>query len=262
MKIHPTAIVDPEAQLGPGTEVGPWVMIGPQVRLGANCVVQARSTLEGDLQAGDNNTFGYGSVIGAPPQDFAYRAEDRTGVRIGNNNTFREYTTIHRGTKPETDTVVGDDCYLMVESHLGHNSKLGNRVIMANGSMLGGYVEIGDGAVIGGGAIFHQFMRVGHGALVRGGGRFSKDIPPFTIGDTDNAVSGINVVGMRRGNISPPVRTELRRAFRLLFLSGLNVTQALEQANETDWGSEAQAFFDFIRISQRGICCYSGLVNE
>lgn len=263
VKIHPTAIVEDGVELGPGTEVGAWVLIRSGVKLGSGCRVLARATIEGDVVAGDRNVFGYGCVVGTPPQDFAYDESRRSGVRIGHGNTFREYVTIHRATGDDCDTVVGNACYLMVNTHLGHNAQVGDEVIIANDTLLGGHVSIANHAVIGGGAIFHQFMRVGRFAMVRGGGRFSKDIPPFTIGDTDNVVSGVNVVGLRRKEITVETRNEIRRAFRLVFLSGLNISQALERSQATRWGAEAQSFFDFIRESKkRGICGYSGLVKN
>lgn len=254
MAIHPSAIISPGAKLGEGVEVGPWALIGEQVELGAGCAVQAHAVLEGRVVAGERNVFGYGCVIGAPPQDFAFDPMRSTGVRIGNGNTFREYVTIHRGTREGTETVVGDGCYLMAGAHLGHNVRLGNSVILANNCLLAGYVEMGDRVVSGGGTVFHQFMRVGACAMVRGGARFSKDIPPYCLADTNNFVAGINIIGLRRAGFSPEIRQQIREAFRLVYRSGLNVQQALAGAGERAWVPEAAAFFEFIRGSKRGIC--------
>lgn len=261
MNIHPTAIVDPAARLGGGVEIGPHAIIGAGVVLGAGCRVLAHAILEGDLVAGDNNTFGYGCVIGTPPQDFAFDPACHSGVRIGSHNTFREYVTIHRGTKEGSMTGVGDGCYLMVNAHMGHNSQLGNRVVMANDVLLAGYVEIGDGAIIAGGAMLHQFMRVGTLAMVRGGARVGKDVPPYTFAETKNQLLGINSIGLRRSGLSADARNEIRRAYKLVFRSGYNVSQALAEARKQTWGPEAAAFVDFVASSKRGVCTANRMVG-
>lgn len=261
MNIHPTAIVDPAARLAAGVEVGPHAIIGPSVVLGAGCRVLAHAILEGDVIAGENNTFGYGCVVGTPPQDFAFDPACPSGVRIGSGNIFREHVTIHRGTKEGTFTEVGDGCYLMVNAHMGHNSKLANRVVMANDVLLAGYVEIADGAIIAGGAMLHQFMRVGTLAMVRGGARVGKDVPPYTFAETKNQLLGINSIGLRRAGLSADARTEIRRAYKLAFRSGLNVSQALAKSREETWGPEAALFFDFIASSKRGVCTANRMVG-
>lgn len=242
MKIHPTA------------QISPLALIGDDVEIGADCVVQAHAVLEGRTILGARNFVGYGAVIGAPPQDFAYQESMASETRIGEGNTFREYVTIHRGTHKGTATVVGNACYLMVGSHLGHNVTLGDRVIIANNCLLAGYVEVGDGAVLGGGTVFHQFLRIGALAMVRGGTRFGKDIPPYVSADGENLLSGINAVGLRRAGLSSATRMEIKRAFKLVYRSGFNTKQALEKAVESPWSSAAQAFFDFIAASKRGVC--------
>jgi UDP-N-acetylglucosamine acyltransferase len=254
MKIHPTASVSARAELAGDVEVGPHAIIGDGVTLGAGCVVQAHAVLEGRTTLGAGNFIGYGAIIGATPQDFAFRDSVSSEVRVGDRNTFREYVTIHRGTKEGSATVVGNECYLMVGSHLGHNVKLGNNVVVANNCLLAGYVEIGSGAVLGGGTVFHQFLRIGPLAMVRGGTRFGKDIPPYVSADGENLLSGINAVGLRRAGFTPEVRMEIKRAFKLVYWSGINVTQALERAKDFIWAAEAQLFFDFIGSSKRGVC--------
>ena len=254
MKIHPTAIVSAQAQLADDVEVGAHAIIGENVKLGEGCVVQAHAVLEGRATLGAGNFVGYGAIIGAAPQDFAFRETVISEVRIGDGNTFREYVTIHRGTKEGSATIVGNECYLMVGSHLGHNVKLGDKVVIANNCLLAGYVEIGDGAVLGGGTVFHQFLRVGQLAMVRGGTRFGKDIPPYVSADGENLLSGINAVGLRRAGFSPEVRLEIKRAFKLVYWSGINVSQALERAKALSWSREAKVFLDFIGSSKRGVC--------
>jgi UDP-N-acetylglucosamine acyltransferase len=242
MKIHPTATISPRA------------IIGDDVEIGAHCTVQANAVIEGRTVLGSHNFVGYGAVIGAPPQDFAWKEGVLSETRIGDGNTFREYVTIHRGTKEGTATVVGNGCFLMVGSHLGHNVRLGDRVIIANNCLLAGYVDVGDGAVLGGGTVFHQFIRIGSLAMVRGGTRFGKDIPPYVSADGENMLSGLNAVGLRRSGLAPDVRMEIKRAFKLMYRSGLNTKQALEKVKKTSWSPAAQAFFDFIAASKRGVC--------
>lgn len=254
MKIHPTAIVSPQAQLADDVEIGAYAILGENVKLGAGCVVQAHTVLEGRVTLGARNFVGHGAIIGTTPQDFAYRDSVVSEVRVGDGNTLREYVTIHRGTKEGSATIVGNNCYLMVGSHLGHNVKLGDNVVIANNCLLAGYVEIGSGAVLGGGTVFHQFLRVGSLAMVRGGTRFGKDIPPYVSADGENLLSGINAIGLRRAGFTPEVRQEIKRAFKLLYWSGINISQALERAKESSWSSEAQVFFDFIASSKRGVC--------
>ncbi|MFZ0710137.1 MAG: acyl-ACP--UDP-N-acetylglucosamine O-acyltransferase [Terrimicrobiaceae bacterium] len=254
MKIHPTAIVSAQAELAGDVEIGAHAIIGDGVTLGAGCVVQAHAILEGRTTLGAANFVGYGAIIGTTPQDFAFRDTVSSEVRIGDRNTFREYVTIHRGTREGSATTVGNECYLMVGSHLGHNVKLGDNVVIANNCLLAGYVEIGSGAVLGGGTVFHQFLRVGPLAMVRGGTRFGKDIPPYVSADGENLLSGINAGGLRRAGFTPEVRMEIKRAFKLVYWSGINVTQALERAKDFTWAGEAQVFFDFIGSSKRGVC--------
>lgn len=252
MKIHPTAVVDPAATIGQDCEVGPFTIIGPGVVLGERCIVQGHCFLTGDTHLGTENFVGFGSVIGTEPQDFGFDPATSSGVRIGSRNRLREYVTIHRGTKPGTITEVGDDNFLMAGTHLGHNSRVGNRVIIANNCLLAGYVEIMDGAVLGGGSVFHQFLRVGSLCMTRGGSRFSKDLPPFTLCDDRNVI-GLNAIGMRRAGISAADRNQVREAFNWIYRSGRNISQALAEIPEREWNSHALKFFDFCRSTRRGI---------
>lgn len=247
-------MVSEGAVLGPGCVVGPGAIISAGTRLGARCRVEARAILTGEVLAGDDNRFGPGVVIGGEPQDFAFDPAISSRVEIGNSNTLREYVTIHRGTKEDTATSMGDDNYLMVGAHLGHNTHIGNHVVIANNCLLAGYVEVGDRVVLGGGTVFHQFMRIGRLAMVRGGTRFGQDIPPFAMGDEDNILAGLNIIGLRRNGFSAEVRAELQRAYRLVLLGGLNISQGLAEADKTEWGAEAREFLEFIRASKRGIC--------
>jgi len=261
MKIHPTAIVDPSARLAEDVEIGPHAIVGGEVTLGAGCVVQAHAVLESRVVMGSGNVIGYGAVIGAPPQDFAHKSEVSSGVRIGDNNRIREYVTIHRGTKEGTETTVGNGCFLMVGTHLGHNVSLADNVIVTNNCLLAGYVEVGEAAVLGGGSVFHQFMRIGRRAMIAGSSSFNKDIPPFVTANFRNLLVGINVIGLRRGGFSAAARMEIKRAFKLVYRSGFRVREALAEAEKSGWGPEAGEFFDFIRNSKRGTCTSNRLAE-
>lgn len=240
MKIHPTAIVESGAHVGEGTEIGPHTVIYKHVTIGPNCKIHA------------------GAVIGDTPQDLSFKNVE-SFVRIGANCVIRENVTIHRGTIEGSATAVGDQCYLMANSHLAHNVTLGNKVIMANGALLGGYVEVGDGAFISGNVVVHQFVRVGRLAMLAGLSAMSKDVPPFCTMRAAclNIVVGLNVIGMRRAGLSPAQRQEIKKAFSLLFRSGMNVSQAVEQIRLEFASGPARELADFAATSKRGICATS-----
>ena len=258
--IHPSAVVHPGAQLGAGVRIGPGAVIEGPAQIGDDCEIQAHAVIGGHVVLGSGNLIGYGAILGAEPQDFSFRRETVSEVRIGSANRIREYCTIHRGTSEGSATVVGDGCFLMAGTHLAHNVRLGSRVVTANNVLLGGYVEVEDGVFIGGGCVFHQHVRVGRLAIAQGASAFSKDIPPFTLAAERNTVAGLNVVGLRRAGLSAPQRAEVKSAFHLLYRSGLNTRQALAAVPERGpWGLEAQAFFDFVaRAKKRGVCAFLG----
>lgn len=255
MNRHPTAIIHPDAELAGDVRVGPYVCIEGPAKIGAGCVIQPHAILTGSVRIGKNNIVGYGAVIGADPQDLSFRPETRSEVCIGDNNRIREYCTIHRGSKEGSATRLGNGNFLMAGAHLGHNVSIGNNVVIANNVLLGGHVEVQDQSFLGGGAVFHQFVRVGRMAITQGNSAFSKDIPPFMVGARVNFVAGLNVIGMRRAGFGPKLRGEIKEAFKLVYKSGLNKTQALENARERKWSEECAAFFDFIEAAKkRGIC--------
>ena len=253
--IHSTAIVDPKAELADDVEVGPSAIIEAGATIGPHSRILAHAVIKSCVRMGADNEIGYGAVIGADPQDLGFEKESKSEVVIGEGNTIREYVTIHRGAVAESQTIVGDQNYLMVGVHLGHNVHLRNKIVITNNCLLAGYVEVQDRAVLGGGSVFHQFIKVGTLAMVRGGSRISKNIPPYLMAYESNLVSGLNAVGLRRAGLSRETRAEIKKAFRLIYRSGLNVTEALRAASQEKWSSEAMAFFDFIDQSKkRGIC--------
>lgn len=255
MKIHPTALVDPDAQIGADVEIGPFSIIGPRAAIGERTIVQSHVVIEGNVEIGAGNFVGHGAIIGAPPQDLSFSLERKTKVEIGNDNVIREYCTIHRGSPEGSVTKIGDNNFLMVGTHVGHNCEIGNNVVIANNCLLAGHVRVDDGAFLGGGSTFHQHMHVGRLVMVQGSSAFGKDLPPFVTAAERNYVVGLNVVGLRRAGFSARDRDELKAAFKLLYTSGLNISQALEKAETMNFGAPAREFFEFVAgAKKRGIC--------
>ncbi|MEP6809676.1 MAG: acyl-ACP--UDP-N-acetylglucosamine O-acyltransferase [Chthoniobacterales bacterium] len=254
MKVHPTAAVDPAASIGREVEIGAFALIGPEAVIGDECVIQSHVVIEGEVRLGRQNRVGSGSILGGPPQDLGFKEATRSRVEIGDGNIIREHCTIHRGTTADSATTVGDGNFLMAGVHIGHNCQIGGGVIIANNCLLGGYVRIGDRAFLGGGTVFHQYTRVGRMVITQGNSGFGKDIPPFVVAAQRNEIVGLNVVGLRRAGLTPEERDEVKRAFKLLYRSGLNTRQALERAADVKWGPLGREFFDFVAAAgSRGI---------
>lgn len=251
--IHPTAIVDPGARLDPTVTVGPYAVIGKDVELGPHCRVGPHVVLWGRLHAGSHNHFHAGCVVGDAPQDLKYRDEP-TGLSIGHHNVFREHVTVHRSNRPEEETRIGSHNLFMAHAHVAHNCVIGDHVILANGALLGGHVVVEDRAFISGNCLVHQFVRVGTLALMQGGAAISLDLPPFTVAWGDNAICGLNVVGLRRAGVPAAERTELRRLYRLLFLSGQPLHKALAEARTRFVSATARILIEFVVASRRGVC--------
>ena len=255
--IHPTAIIHPKAKLEATVQVGPYAVIDEGVELGPHCVVGPHVYLTGRTAIGARNRFHAGCVIGDSPQDLKYQDEP-TRLRIGDQNVFREHVTVHRSNKLEEETVVGSHNFLMAHSHVAHNCRLGDYVILANGALLGGHVTVQDRAFISGNCLVHQFTRVGMLALMRGGSAISQDLPPFTIARGENGICGLNIVGLRRAGYSAAQRLELKQLYRALFRSGQNLRSALAGAREKFTSPAAQIMLDFIAGAKRGVCADTG----
>ncbi len=259
MNIHSTALVDSNAQIGADVEVGPYSVIGPEVKIGDKTAIKSHVVIEGHVTLGSGNFIGHGAIIGTAPQDLGFSPERKTSIDIGDDNVIREYCTIHRGSPDGSATKIGDKNFLMVGAHVGHNCEIGNNVIIANNCLLAGHVIVDDQAFLGGGSTFHQHMHVGRLVMVQGSSAFGKDLPPFTIAAERNTIFGINVVGLKRAGFSAKDREEIKAAFKLLYSSGLNISQALEKSSSMKLGSPAREFFDFVaNAKKRGICPYKG----
>ncbi|HEY5752432.1 MAG TPA: acyl-ACP--UDP-N-acetylglucosamine O-acyltransferase [Chthoniobacterales bacterium] len=254
MKIHPTAVIDPSATLGSDVEIGAYVVVGEGVEVGDGTILHPHVVLCRGVRLGEKNTVHSGAILGGQPQDLGFSPDTRSFVEIGNRNTIREHVTIHRGSKANSVTRVGHDCFLMAGAHLGHDVQLGSRVILANNCLLGGFAVVEDRVFMGGGSVLHQHTRVGQLAMIQGLSGFSKDVPPFTIAAGRNGVAGLNIVGLRRAGFDMAARAEIKEAWKLVFRSGQNVRQALVSARERTWRAETESFFCFIESSKRGIC--------
>ena len=253
--IHPTAIIDPKAQIGENCEIGPFCIIGPNVVLGNNCILVSNVVLDGYTTIGNGNRFYHSAVIGSDSQDLKDKG-DPTHLIIGDNNTFREFSTVNKSATPEEPTRVGSNCLIMAYAHIAHNCQIGNNVILANAVNLAGHIHIHDFVIVGGMTAIAQFVRIGTYAFVGGASGIKKDIPPYTRGiGTPYIVQGLNVVGLQRHGFSEESRQSLKDIYRLFYRSGLNVSQAIEKVNEQQFITDEQkVFLEFIENSEIGIC--------
>jgi UDP-N-acetylglucosamine acyltransferase len=253
--IHPTALVEPGAELDDGVSVGPYAIIGPEVRVGKCTSVGSHTILEGRAEIGAECRIGSHVVIGAAPQDVKYHGEP-TRVIVGDRTAVREFATIHRASTGGTGvTSVGPENFLMAYVHVAHDCQLAEGVSMANLASLAGHVEIGRYAVIGGMSGVHQFVRIGEYAFLGAGSGVLQDIPPYVKVQGNLAKPyGLNVVGLRRHGFSAEAIHALKHAYRILFNSDLNTSQALARMEQEFSGfPEVQRFIDFVKRSQRGI---------
>lgn len=247
MNLHPTAVIYDGAQLGADVVVGPYAVINSQAVIGDRCQIGPHVFIDGHTMIGADSHVLFAAALGGLPQDRKYHGEP-TSLIIGERNVIHEYATIHRGSGEGTATRVGDDNMIMAYSHLGHNCQVGSGVTIVNAANIGGHGVIEDRAIIGGLVGVHQFTRIGKLAMVGGCSRVAQDVPPFMIVEGNPAVlRGLNVVGLRRAGIDAPTRNLLKSAYRLLYRSGLNLSQALERiAEELEDAPELQYLVDFL----------------
>lgn len=252
--IHPTAIVDPAAEVEPGAVIGPYCVIGPQVVIGTDNELQHHVTVMGPTTIGAGNYFFAYTSIGQKTQDLKYAGEP-TYLEIGNENTFREFCTVNRGTLPGTKTVIGNGGNFLAYSHIAHDCVVGDHVIFSNNGTLAGHVGVGDHAVIGGLTAIHQFCRIGRLAITGGCSKIVQDVPPFMIADGNPAeVRGINSVGLERAGYPAETIRALKEAYRLLYRGNLNAKQAVEAIRkDMPKIAEIEELCVFVENSQRGI---------
>lgn len=240
------------ATAAPAPAVDPRAAIGPEVRLGTGTAVGPFCHFTGRVLVGTNCRFAAGVALGGEPMDYRYSGEP-TEVRIGDRNVFFEYSTVHRSTGPGTMTSIGDYNMVMTYVHIAHNCRVGSGCVLSSSAQLGGHVTIGDRATIGGLTGVHQFCRVGQLAMVGACSYVNKDIPPFMLAaGRPCRVRGVNMVGLERAGVEPQAIEAIRAAFRLIYRSGLNLTQALREV-ETLADPHVADLIDFIGSTRRGI---------
>ncbi len=256
MPIHPTAIVDPAAEIDPGADIGPYCIIGAEVHIGARTRLMANNYFEGPTWVGEDNIFFPYSTAGVASQDLKYKGE-RAETRIGHRNRIREFVTIHRGTQGGgLLTAIGSDNLLMAYTHIAHDVRIGDHVIMANGVTLAGHVIIGDWADISAFVGVHQFCRIGRHAFVGPYSVVIQDVLPYstTVGKREIGVFGANRIGLERRGFQTPVIEALQTSFRLLTRAKLNTTQAIERIRaEVPPCAEVDELLEFIAASERGV---------
>jgi len=252
-EIHPTAIVHPQARIGRGVVIGPYSVVGPDVSVGDDSEIGSHVILENRVTIGSRNRIFHGAVIGTAPQDLKYEGAD-TAVVIGDDNTIREFVTMNIATDTGDATVVGSGCLLMAYSHVAHNCKLGDNVIMANSVNLAGHVQVDDFAIIGGMTAVHQFVAIGAHSFIGGLSRISKDVPPFVkVAGIPPIPAGINSIGLERRGFSPELVSHAKAAYRLLYRRGLRREEALEQILEGGRDLVSEIYEEFFSRATRGI---------
>ena len=254
--IHKTAIVGDQVKLGDNVSIGPYAIIDGPVILGDDVKVGAHCVIEGETTIGNGCQFYSGAVIGSPPQDRKHQKTDKVFLTIGANNVFREYVTVNPGTVEGGETTsIGNNNLFMACCHVAHDCQIGNDCVLANYVGLSGHVTIEDRAVIGGLTGIHQYARVGYLSMIGGCSKVNQDVPPFSLVDGNPAtLRGLNIVGLKRADIPSKNQMALRRAFKILFNSGLNRSNALLQVKEHLNGMpEIHRVIEFIQLSKRGI---------
>ena len=257
MKIHPTAIVDPKAKIGSNVIIGPNNLIGPDVIIGDNTETGANVIIEGSVSIGMNNIIFHHITIGTPPQDKSYQGEN-TKVKIGNNNTIREFVSIHRAsTKDRWITEIGDNNFIMSYSHIGHDCTIGSNIVMANGIGLSGHCVVEDHVNIGGMSGFHQFVRIGTYCMVGAMAAIGKDVPPFvmTAGSSRQVkLYGLNTIGLKRNNFTKEQIDNLSKAYHYLWRSNYMLADAKKKVMD-ELGNDPNIIrlINFINESKRGV---------
>ena len=252
--IAPTARIHPDAVIESGTRIGEFCVIESDVHIGRQCVLEPYVYVKRWTTLGDRNVISAGTVLGTDPLDKNFSGE-RSYLRIGNANQIREHYTISRGTQPESVTEIGDENYIMTSGHIAHNCKIGNHTVIASCALVAGHVEIEDQAFISGGVVIHQYSKVGRLAMVAGNTRINSDVPPFFMYAGYNvAAKGLNVIGLKRAGFKASDLSVLKKAYQVLYRSGLKLADALAKIENEIPTPETRHLVDFIRRSERGIC--------
>lgn len=254
--ISELAVVSKKARIADNAEIGPFAIIEDDVEIGPGVKIWPHAYICSGTQIGEGSQIHMGAVLGNLPQDLTFDVSKKTFLKIGKRNIIREYATIHRAAKEGMATIVGDDCYLMAVSHIGHDCHIGNSVILANAALLAGHVSIGDNSFISGNVVVHQFCRIGSYVIVGGFSGVNKDVPPYMLIRGPSVVRGVNLVGLRRAKFPRETIHKIQEAFKFLFHSDLNTAQAIEEIKKMGPSKELEHLIEFISSSKRGICKY------
>ena len=250
--IHPSAVIDKKAVVEDSADIGAYAVIEDGVHIGKNVTINPYAHIKGNTIIGEDSFIGTGAVIGELPQMLGQR--DNIGkLRIGKNVTIREYVTIHTSIEKDKETVIGDNCFLMGFSHVGHDCCLANDVVVCNNSSLAGHVQVGERTFISGTVVVHQFTRIGRLAMVSGLARVNQDIPPFMLVVGDSRVWGVNTVGIKRAGMSTQDLAEIKKAFSVIYRKNLSIKNALAQLEKVD-SPLIKEIVVFVLGSKRGIC--------
>jgi UDP-N-acetylglucosamine acyltransferase len=253
MTIHTTAIIDRLARVDPTAKIGPYVVIDGPVTIGADCEIGASAVILGQTQIGARCRVHSHAVIGDLPQDRAFSGAE-TSCRIGEECIIREGVTIHRGTAPGTQTVIGDRCMLMSNAHVAHNCQIADDVTIISGALLAGYVQVGNRAVISGNAAIHQFVRIGELAMVGGLSKIVQDVPPYFMTDQEGNVVGENRIGLMRAGLSVLERKEIKAAFRIIYRMGIGHSEIVAHLSDYMTSDAGKRLLEFVTsTSKRGL---------
>ncbi len=253
-QVAPTARIHPDAVIGPGSVIGEYCVIESDVVLGAESKLEPYVFVKRWTTLGDRNQISAGTVLGTDPLDKGFTGE-RSYLKIGHGNKIREHYTISRGTAPESETIVGDENYIMTSGHIAHNCRIGNRTVIASCALVAGFAEVEDQAFISGGVVIHQFSKIGRLAMIGGNTRVNSDVPPFSLcSDFNVAVKGLNLVGLRRAGFKAAHVAALKSAYKLLYKSNLKLEEALARIEAEVPTEHTLHLVAFIRSSKRGIC--------
>ena len=252
-RIHPTAVLDPEVEIGADVQVGPYVVIEGAVRIGSGCVIRPAVHLFGPMTIGDENVFHSQAIIGDVPQHLKY-VPNSSSLVIGDRNTFREHSTVHRPAVEGGVTRIGNGNFVMGSAHIAHDCVIGNNCIFANSALLAGHCVVEDGVTISGNTCIHQHCRLGRLSLISGLSATSMDIVPFMIYQRINTVCGVNIIGMRRAGIAAASIEAVRKAYHILYLGKNIVSHSLMRLEaELSHIAEVMEIVSFIRGSKRGV---------
>jgi len=252
--IHPLAAVNPKATLGNDVTIGPFVTIDADVVIGDHTIIDSGAVIRDGARIGNHCHVYTSAVIGEIPQDLKFKGETTTAV-VGDYTSIREFVTVHRGTASKGVTRIGSHCLIMAYCHVAHDCAVGDHVIMSNSAQIAGEVVVGDWAVLGGGALIHQFTRIGQHSMLQGGALVNKDIPPYSMaGRYPISYEGVNSVGLHRRGFSDEQINSIQATYRTLYLSGLNISDALNKvSNEVPASPERDTIIEFVRASKRGV---------